>query len=152
VLGGERRLWHSSLNFRPSSSGTAGRVDALWTRTLDHSLYDALVSINVPTDKARAVVDAMERDMGTALATKSDLQLIRQDMENRFNLVSRDIESLRQSTQRDLQSPRDSTARDLGAFATSMAKDLEALRLTMTVRLGSMLVVGFGLMLAATRL
>ena len=36
-----------------------------------YSLYDALVSINVPNDKARAVVDAMERDMGTTLATKS---------------------------------------------------------------------------------
>jgi hypothetical protein len=35
--------------------------------------YDALVSINVPSDKARAVVDAMERDMGTTLATKQDL-------------------------------------------------------------------------------
>ncbi len=46
-----------------------------------YSLYDALVSINVPTDKARAVVDAMERDMGTALATKTDLQLLRKDLE-----------------------------------------------------------------------
>ena len=37
-----------------------------------YSLYDALVSINVPSDKARAVVDAMERDMGTTLATRQD--------------------------------------------------------------------------------
>ena len=46
---------------------------------MDHlySLYDALVSINVPNDKARAVVDAMERDMTSTLATKSDLQLLR---------------------------------------------------------------------------
>lgn len=55
-----------------------------------YSPYDALISINVPTDKTRAVVDAMERDMGTSLATKSDLLLIRQEMENRFGLVSRD--------------------------------------------------------------
>ena len=41
-----------------------------------YSLYDALVSINVPSDKARAVVDAMERDMGTTLATKQDLLLL----------------------------------------------------------------------------
>ena len=55
-----------------------GRMDFLY------SLYDALVSINVPNDKARAVVDAMERDMGNALATlatKTDLQLLRKDME-----------------------------------------------------------------------
>jgi hypothetical protein len=44
------------------------------------SLYDALVSINVPNDRARAVVDAMERDMGTTIATKMDLQLLRQEM------------------------------------------------------------------------
>ncbi len=62
----------------------------------------------MPGDKARAVVDAMERDMGTALATKVDLQVLRQD--------------------------------------------LEALRLSMTMRLGSMLLVGFGTTLAALRL
>lgn len=38
--------------------------------------YDALMSINVPSDKARTVVEAMERDLGTTLATKSDLLLL----------------------------------------------------------------------------
>jgi len=73
------------------------------------ALYDALVSINVPSDKARAVVDAMERDMLTQLATKSD------------------IENLRVVTE---------------------AK-LELLRSSMTIRLGSMLVVGLSLLFAA---
>ena len=95
-----------------------------------YSLYDALVSINVPSDKARAVVDAMERDMGTTLATKSDLLLLRQEIDNKFALLSRDIDSLRIST----------------------GKDLEALRLAMTVRLGSIVMVGVGVMLAAIRL
>ena len=66
-----------------------------------YSLSDALVSINVPNDRARAVVDAMERDMGTTIATKSDLQLL--------------------STM-------------------------------MTVRLGSMLMLGLGLLFAALKL
>jgi len=56
-----------------------------------YSLYDALVSINVPSDKARAVADAMERDM-------------------------------------------------------------ELLSTTMTVRLGSMLMLGLGLLFAALKL
>jgi hypothetical protein len=76
------------------------------------SPYDALVSINVPSDKARAVVDAMERDMLTQLATKSD------------------IENLRVVTE---------------------AK-LELLRSSMTIRLGSMLVVGLSLLFAALKL
>lgn len=46
-----------------------------------YSLYDALVSIQVPPDKARAVVDAMERDMISKLATKTDLQLLQARME-----------------------------------------------------------------------
>jgi hypothetical protein len=35
-----------------------------------YSLYGALVSVNVPNDKARAVVDAMERDMGTTMTVR----------------------------------------------------------------------------------
>jgi hypothetical protein len=118
-----------------------------------YSLYDALVSINVPSDKARAVVDAMERDMGTTLATKQDLlllaskedllgtkldvvllrqeiQFLKRDMENRFVLVEQKIDTLR----------------------NDISRDLAALDLKMTVRLGSMLFVGFGLTIAAMRL
>lgn len=37
------------------------------------ALYQALRSIDVPDDKATAVVDALESDMQTHLATKADL-------------------------------------------------------------------------------
>jgi hypothetical protein len=58
-----------------------------------------------PSVWARAVVDAMERDMGTALATKTNLLLIRQDIDDKFTLLSRDIESLRSSNAKDLEEP-----------------------------------------------
>jgi len=90
------------------------------------SLYDALVSIAVPADKARAVADAMERDMGAMLATKSDILLLRQElgqfkqeMNLEFNLVR---------------------------------KEMEILRSSMTVRLGSIQVVAAGLLFAALKL
>jgi hypothetical protein len=103
--------------------------------------------MNVPSDKARAVVDAMERDMETTLATKTDLLLLRREIENRFDFTSRDIESLR----KDLESFRSSTTKDFEAFRRSIGKDLESLRLSMTVRLGSMIVAGFRFTLAALR-
>jgi hypothetical protein len=84
-----------------------------------YSLYDALVSINVPNDKARAVVDAMERDMATTLATKADLQLLTQELRAEIALVR---------------------------------KDMEILSTTMTVRLGSMLMLGLGVLFAALKL
>ena len=95
-----------------------------------YSLYDALVSINVPNDKARAVVDAMERDMATTIATKADLQLLEQKL---TALIHSSVGELRQET-------------------TLIRKDMELLATTMTVRLGSMLIVGFGLLFAALKL
>jgi hypothetical protein len=53
-----------------------------------YSLYDALINIKVPNDKARAVVDAMERDMATTIATKSDLQLLRQELMSGISLLA----------------------------------------------------------------
>lgn len=50
-----------------------------------YSMYDALVSINVPTEKAKAVIDAMEREMMDKVATKADLEHMRL-------LLSKDIE------------------------------------------------------------
>ena len=111
-----------------------------------YSLYDALVSINVPSDKARAVVDAMERDMGTTLATKQDLlllatredllatkqdlQLLKQEVDSRYTLLDQKIDTLR----------------------GDITRDLAAFDLRLTVKLGSMLFVGFGLTIAALRL
>jgi len=54
------------------------------------SLYDALVSIDIPAEKARAVIDALERDMGSTLATKQDIEYLKEK-------VGRDLELLRLS-------------------------------------------------------
>jgi hypothetical protein len=51
-----------------------------------YSLYDALVSINVPDEKARAVIDAMEREMMNTLATRTDVA-------HAVELLSRDIQA-----------------------------------------------------------
>lgn len=88
-----------------------------------YCLYDALISINVPTDKARAVVDAMERDMGTTLATKQDLALLRQE-----------LGTLRVSVEKD------------------MALLSSTLTVRLGSALGSMLFVGLGLLFAALKL
>ncbi|MEO8445297.1 MAG: hypothetical protein ABI567_09860 [Gammaproteobacteria bacterium] len=88
-----------------------------------YSLYDALVSINVPNDKARAVVDAMERDMGTTIATKADLQLLRSELHQECALIRKDMEIM----------------------ATTLSS-------TITVRTGSMLMVAIGLLFAALKL
>ncbi len=148
-----------------------------------YSLYDALVSIHVPNDKARAVVDAMERDMGTTIATKADLQLLRQEMATKaylaglrqeFALLRKDVEMLSAGVLKDLDTLSNGFRKDLDGQSNSFRKDvetqsnifhkametqsscfhkdLEILSTTMTVRLGSMLMLGLGLLFAALKL
>jgi len=88
-----------------------------------YSLYDALISINVPNDKARAVVDAMERDMSTTIATKADVQLLRSELHQECALIRKDMELM------------------AATITTSII-----------VRTGSMLVVAIGLLFAALKL
>ena len=100
-----------------------------------YSLYDALVSISVPSDKARAVVDAMERDMGTTLATKQDLL----PLATREHLLAtkQDVALLRQEVENRY---------------VRLDQKIDTLELRMTVKVGSMLIVCFGLTIAAMRL
>ena len=91
--------------------------------SFEFTLYDALVSIDVPADKARAVIYALEHDMGSTLATKQDLDHLKE-------LFTRDIERLNER----------------------VGRDMELLRSSMTVRLGSIQVVAAGLLFAALKL
>jgi uncharacterized protein involved in exopolysaccharide biosynthesis len=95
-----------------------------------YSLYDALVSIQVPADKARAVVDSMERDMTTQLATKTDLVTLRTELRS-------DTQFLRQEFQQE---------------SALIRKDMQLMESRLTVRLGSIMVVGMGMLFAALKL
>jgi hypothetical protein len=122
-----------------------------------YSLYDALVSISVPSDKARAVVDAMERDMGTTLATKQDLLPLatREDLlATKQDLVHLKQELTGTITELRLEMVNRFAlqAQEIATLRADVARDMATLGLQVTVRLGSMLVVGFGLTLAALRL
>ena len=128
-----------------------------------YSLYDALVSINVPSDKARAVVDAMERDMLTQLASKSDLETLRvagkSDVENLWLAVKADVENLRLAVKADIENLRLAVKADIDAMGLRVDAlgrefrlEQEVLRSSMTIRLGSMLVVVLSVLFAALKL
>ena len=68
--------------------------------------------------------------MRTRLVTKADLHQLRAEMGQEFVLVRKDLQALE----------------------SGLRKDMELLSVTMTVRLGSMLVVGLGVLFAALKL
>jgi hypothetical protein len=91
-------------------------------------MYDALVSINVPENKAKAVIDAMEREMMDKLATKSDIQLVRQEMSSMKDSLSKDIQSLDFKVKADLAELKHSMTMRLGAMILGTAALSAALR------------------------
>ena len=130
-----------------------------------YSLYDALVSINVPGDKARAVVDAMERDMTTVLATQSDLSLLRGDLGLVRSELGGEIARLRQELGSEIAVLRQELASSSAATKSEFAvlrQQLESFRAetnskfallhqSLTIRLGSMLVGAIGVIYTLLR-
>ena len=102
--------------------------------TFEFTLYDALLSIDVPAEKARAVIDALEHDMGSTLATKQD------------------IASLSLATKQDLASLSVATRQDMQLVKQDLEHRIDLLQSTMTIRLGSALVVAMSLLFAALKL
>ena len=121
-----------------------------------HALYDALVSINVPRQKALAVVESMERDMLSQLATKSDVEhaqlLMRADVEGLRNEVKASLDGFRAEVRVELDTFRKEVRVEIDGLRKEFKADMALLQSTMTVRLGSMLMVGFSLMFAALKL
>ena len=79
--------------------------------------------------------------MSAALATKQDLLLLKQEMA-----------SLRTELKQEIESRHTLLDQKIDTLRGDMTRDMAALDLRLTVKLGSMLFVGFGLTIAAMRL
>jgi len=117
-----------------------------------YSLYDALVSIHVPNDKARAVVDAMERDMATHLATKTDLDSLRLTTKADVELLRHETTSGFAAARRDLETGLTLVRKDIESQGASLRKDIDAQGSQTVIRLGAVIVVVAGLVLTMIQL
>jgi hypothetical protein len=102
-----------------------------------YSLYAALVSIHVPDDKARAVIDAMEREMKEKLATRADVENLRLATTAEFAAVRSEIGS-------EFRLVR----QEMAAMGSSLEKELRiqiaGLQNNLTIRLGLMMAAMIG--------
>ncbi|WP_338523638.1 hypothetical protein NUH87_28600 [Pseudomonas batumici] len=92
---------------------------------IELAMYQALVAINVPELKATAVIEALENDMQSVLATKTDITDVKADI----TALKSDITALR-------------------AEVVATCSQLET---KLTVRMGVMLSAFIGLQLAAMK-
>ncbi len=95
-------------------------------------------------DTAEALAEAMS---GAEIATKSDLALVRTDLAGLRAELKADIAALRAELKADIAALR----AELKADIELMRREMEILRRDLTIRLGGMMVVAVGILLAAIR-
>jgi chromosome segregation ATPase len=135
--------------------------------SLATSLYDALTGINIPKDQARDVVEALEHKMTAESATKSDITLVRADIDFLRKDLTAAIESLRkdltaaiesvrkdmtaaiESVRKDMTAANDSLRKDLMAEIAALRAEMKALEDRLFKKLAALMVTLMGLMFAA---
>jgi hypothetical protein len=95
-----------------------------------YTLYDALVSIKVPDDKVKAVIDALEREMMDKIATKADVLHLRDSLSRDINSLARDLAGTKDSLSKDIQ-------RDIQVVRSEMEHRFERLESRLTIKLGT---------------
>ena len=106
-------------------------------------------------DTAEALADAMS---GAELATKADLGAVRADLAAVKTELKAEIAALRAELKGDIAALRAELKGDISALRAelkadiaALKADIELLRRDLTIRLGSMIVVAVGILLAAIR-
>jgi len=104
------------------------------------SLYDALMSINVPKPQALAVVESLEQTMTSELVTKTDLSQLRDHSDREFVSVRSEIKQLRDDMDREfiavrseIKQLRDDMDRRFDEQTQGRAADLALLRSEVTL-------------------
>ncbi len=113
------------------------------------------MSVNIPADKARAVVAALEQEMTTTLATKSDLDHLRDELHATRDLLRQELHATRDALRSEIiavgssvDTLRDSLKQERAADRESTAKDTKNLEQRLQIKLGYMLAAGLTLQTA----
>ena len=114
-----------------------------------------LQEAGVPTQEAEAHADAARQFIMAELVTKADMEIVHQQ----FAAVHAELGSVREgvaSVRREFREDRAGVKRDLQESMLSLRREMTALianaELRVTVRLGSLMAVGIGILAALIKL
>lgn len=96
---------------------------------MELALYQALIAINVPELKAHAVIEAMESDMQTLLATKSDINILERRLTSEISNLELRVRS----------------------EITQVRSEIANLDVKLTIRMGVMLSATIGILITAIK-
>ncbi len=105
------------------------------------AIYEALIQANVPAAAARRAAESLEKDMTSSLATKQDLQLVKQDILHFEQIVTTRFDAL--VTRFDALTAR------FDASENRVSLLLQNLETRIVVKLGALMTILFGVVGAA---
>jgi hypothetical protein len=103
-----------------------------------------------PPKQAGDTAEALAEALGE-LATKGDIGALKADLTSVESGLRADIATLRAELKADIAALRAELKADIELLRAELKADIELLRRDMTIRLGSMLVVAVGVILAGMR-
>ena len=117
----------------------------------------------IPTIEAEAHAEAAREFIMAELATRADLEVTRRELESSIGLLRRDLESSIGLLRRDLESSAGTLRQHIDSSLAAIHQEMAAMRrevraamdnmgLKLTVRLGTMIAVGFGALAALLKL
>ena len=102
------------------------------------AIYEALIQANVPQPAARRVAEALEKDMTSNLATKQDLQHLRELMDARFDAMEERVEARLEAMEKRMGAR---FGEQDGRFSLKM----ESLESRLVIKLGALMTLLFGI-------
>ena len=117
----------------------------------------------IPDTQADVHAEAAREFIMAELATKSDLEVVRRELDTSIQTVRKDLEASIQSVKQELEASIHSLRKDMEANIASVREEIRTLRMEMiariehaearmTIRLGSMIVVATGILAALIKL
>ena len=111
-----------------------------------------LEAAGLPPAQAAGVAETLAEAMSSAdLATKADIAELRTEMNHRFDSTQAEMNSRFGSLQMQQESAHTSLRTELKAEIAQVRSDLELLRRDLVIRLGGMIFLAAGMIIAAMR-
>ena len=110
-----------------------------------YDLYDALVAINVPGDRARTVVVALEQRMTSELVTKADLRIAVGELRGETAALEKALRS-------EIAAVEASLRAEIASLRAEMKNDILALENRLMHKMGGLMVALTGLLFVALKL
>ena len=106
----------------------------------------------IPTIEAEAHAEAAREFIMAELATRADLEVTRRELESSIGLLRRDLESSAGTLRQHIDSSLAAIHQEMAAMRREVRAAMDNMGLKLTVRLGTMIAVGFGALAALLKL